>query len=229
MCSRTGQFPAVRTRTPFHKFQGGQIADGPADFRRLVDEDCRRRGYAPLCDQLIPAGEPVSMLRAETYLAEQDLCPWQDSIVGLIVALADAGVAVATDKEFLWRYVTSINLPIAHRLLARIDEGSIRATTIESLDTEKFDLVVEATGFSPPPLYHQGRDLHFGDGDSRKIRVNRLSRDLRLVLSDTHGPERIWAIGPASGIGVPFANFLHTAARQASLVAKQIAHEYVPM
>ncbi|WP_245419816.1 hypothetical protein [Phyllobacterium salinisoli] len=168
------------------------------------------------------------MLREETYLAEHDMCPWQDSIVGIIDAIVDAGAPVANDREFLWRYVTSITLPLAQQLLARIDEGSISTKKIDAVSTDKFDLVVAATGFSPPPLYHRGRTLYFGGCFSHDMEVTQLSSDLRVVLSVTHGPERIWAIGPASGIRIPFANFLHTASRQASWVAGQIADKYAP-
>jgi hypothetical protein len=223
LCSRTGRFPAVRTRTHFHPYQGPRLVEGTADFRRLVDEDCRRRGYPALSEQLAPASDPISMLREETRLAEQELCPWQDAIVGIIVAMIDAGVSPVDDKEFLWRYVTAINLPIAQQLLAQIDDGRIAVKTIDAVDPKAFDLVVTATGVSPPPVYHQGRTLYFGNGFPEQARVKRLTKDLRLVLSDSHQPERIWAIGPASGIRVPFANFLHTAARQAALVARQIS------
>ncbi|KUZ74219.1 hypothetical protein WI73_23195 [Burkholderia ubonensis] len=225
MCSRTGQFPAVRTRTPFNPFEGELAAGVPADFRRLVDEDCRRRGYPPFATQRAQATDPVSRLREEIRLAEDDRCPWQDAIVGIIVALMDAGLPVADDREFLWRYVTSINLPIARRLLEHIDDGHVAVADISSIDPHAFDLVVSATGFLPPPLYHRGRTLYIGGRAPDSSPVGSLSPDLRFVLSDLYGPERIWAVGPASGIRVPFANFLHTAARQASSVARQIGED----
>jgi len=222
MCSRSGRFPAVRTRTPLNKYMGSQITDSVANFRRMVDEDCRRRGHPPLNAQLLPIMDPLSMLREEIRLAEQDQCPWQDSIVGVISAIVDAGVSVSKDREFLWRYVTAVDLTIAQRLLAHIDQGHIVLAEIGSIDVDQFDLVVTATGFSPPPLHHQGRTLHFGNPSPKLSPVTNLSSELRLILSEAHGAERIWAIGPASGIRVPFANFLHIAARQALQVAKQI-------
>ena len=226
MCSRSGLFPAVRTRTPFYPFQGTLPVEGPVDFRRLVDEYVQLRGFAPLREQLAPSANPVSMLRNEACLAGRDLCPWQDAIVGIIVAIIDAGLPVIDDKEFLWRYVTSINLPIAHRLLAYLDMGRIDLATLESVKPAEFDFVVTATGFSLPPMYCRGRTLHFGGNFSQDKKVEHLSPDLRFILSDSHGPERIWAVGPASGIRVPFANFFLSAARQASRVAHQISRQH---
>ncbi|MET1534276.1 hypothetical protein [Burkholderia sola] len=193
------------------------------DVRRLVDEDCRQRGFPPLDEQLAGGDDPVNRLRAEIRLAERDLCPWQDSIVGIVAAIADAGLAVTADKAFLWRYVTSINLSTARQLLDHLDRGCITTTLAGSVNTGQFDLVVTAAGFAPPALYHRQRELHFGQCPSNGLPVTRLDRDLRLILSDTREPERIWAVGPASGIRIPFANFLHTAARQARHVAHQIA------
>ncbi len=225
MCSRTGRFPAVRTRTPLHAYEGARITDARVDFRRLVDKDCRSRGHLPFAEQQALAADPISALREEIRLAEQDRCPWQDSIVGIIDAVMDASASVVDDREFLWRYVNSINLHIARQLLTHIDEGGIGLAALDAVDLHDFDLVVTATGHNAPSLYHQGRTLHFENGDASHAPVQRLSRDLRLILSDTQGPERIWAIGPASGIRLPFANFLHTAARQAVSVARQIGQD----
>lgn len=225
MCSRTGRFPAVRTRTPLHAYEGARITDALVDFRRLVDEDCRSKGHPLLAGQTALAADPISTLREEIRLAEQDRCPWQDSIIGIIDAVVDAGASVVDDREFLWRYVTSINLHIARQLLAHIDEGGIGLAAVDAVDPREFDLVVTATGYNAPSLHHQGRTLHFENGGASHAPVRRLSPDLRLILSDTQGPERIWAIGPASGIRLPFANFLHTAVRQAMSVARQIGQD----
>ncbi|WP_243897000.1 FAD/NAD(P)-binding protein [Burkholderia pseudomallei] len=224
MCSRTGRFPAVRSRTPVAHFRFNSFAEvGSIDFRSYVDQDCRRRGYPPLSDLLAPLEDPVSMLRKEIKLAEEDCCPWQDPIVSIIDAIIDTGASVVDDREFLWRYVTAINLATAQRLLDRIEHGSIVSTTLDAVDFGQFDLIVRATGFLRPNLYRRDRTLHFGGRevcvpDAGPVDVG---RDLRLTLSDAHGPERIWAVGPASC--VPFANFLHTATRQAKNVAEQIA------
>jgi len=224
MCSRSGQFPAVRTRTPLFTFPSDLLPlNNPADFRRLVDQDCQRRGFPALKEQLVSATTPLARLEQEVHLAMQDKCPWQDSIVGIIDALIDSRLSIVEDKEFLWRYVTAITLRIAQQLLELIREGKITTNKIESINIHDFDLIVAANGFTPPTLSHHGRTLYLGGPPLQASKVNVINHDLRLILSEAYGPERIWAIGPASGTCIPFANFLHTASRQAAQVAKAIS------
>ncbi|MDX6741524.1 FAD/NAD(P)-binding protein [Actinocorallia sp. A-T 12471] len=221
MTSRSGEFPAVRTRTLPAEVDLGTI-DLPADVYRLLDRDTRSKGHPPLAEQLSRAADPFDRLREETKLAEADACPWQDSVIGILDVLCDRALPVAKDK-FLWRYVTAIALPTAHRMLEHIERGALGVADFGSVDPAGFDLVVTATGFDPPPLHARRRTLYLTAPPHDAHAVTQLDASFRMVLSPGHGPERIWAIGPASGLRVPFANFFRAATFQARDVARQIA------
>lgn len=223
MCSRTGQFPAVRTRSPLHKTRIDPITDKYSDFRSIVEKDCLKRGFPPLRNQLVRLSNSVAKLREEIRLAECDLCPWQDSVIPVIDAVIDADRPMLDDHEFIWRYATAINLPTAQRLLNHIDDGSIVTALIHEIDPARFDAIVMATGFLIPSLYCENKIIYFDAGSSQRKKIDSITNELRLIIPGKDDPERIWAIGPVSGIRVPFANFLHTAVRQAHHVAHQIA------
>jgi FAD-NAD(P)-binding len=220
MASRSGTFPAVRTRTLPYPVNVGRV-DAPADVYALTDRDTRGKGHPPLAAQLCRLPDPVDRLRAETQLAEMDACPWQDSVVGILDLLCERALPLARDRGFAWRYFTAIALVTAQRLLRDIEAGKIVVRPLPEVDHNDFDLVVTATGFHPPPLYYQGRTLLLGNPGGAAEMLTTVDSDLRMVLGAGR-PERIWAVGPASGVRVPFANFLRGATRQAQNVARQI-------
>ncbi|WP_190819581.1 FAD/NAD(P)-binding protein [Saccharopolyspora pogona] len=178
--------------------------------------------------QLSQAVEPLDRLREEIRLAEMDLCPWQDSIVGILDLLNLRALPVAKDR-FVWRYATAMLLPVARRLLARLEVGDIVLRDMDSVDVDAYDLVVSATGFQPPALHSDGRTLYLKDPPLSACSAADVRADLGVVLSQDRGLERIWAIGPASGTRVPFANFLHAVTIQARHTAEQISRRNIPL
>ncbi len=225
MTSRTGWFPAVRRRTLPYRLRTALTSE-PVDLRDLVNRDCLAKGLPPLDAQFSRAVNPIERLREEIELTEDDACPWQDSIVGALDVLAAHNRQVNKDKEFVWRYLTSVILPTARRLLNHLDTGQIRVHELSSTDPTTFDLVVTATGFMPPPLHHTNHQLFFSDPPPAARPLDRLNHQFRAELTPERAPERIWAVGPASWPRAPFANFLRTATTQAQWIARQITSEH---
>jgi hypothetical protein len=220
MASRSGHLPAVRMRTPGTPVDIGPVST-PADIYQMVEQVCRDNGQLPLARQFSSAVAPVDRLREEIRLAEEDLCPWQNCIIGILDVVNQAVVPVAR-TNFVWRYATAMLLPVARRLLARLEAGEVILQDLNSVNVDEHDLVVTATGFLPPAMYSDGNALYLKDQPPFAVSAPDLRTDLRLVLSPERGPERIWAIGPASASRVPFANFLHAATIQARYTAEQI-------
>ena len=148
---------------------------------------------------------------------------WQDSIVGALDLITARGLTAADDKDFVWRYVTSIALPTAKRLLGLLDNGHVRLKDSTAVDPADFPLVVTAAGFEPPRLHHTDRALLLDHSPADIRPLNHLDASLRVRLTPHRLPERIWAIGPTSWPRTASPNFLRTAAHQAESTAQQIS------
>lgn len=228
MTSRTGSFPAVRTRTLPYPVRVESINE-PIDVYDLVNRDCLAKGFPPLDAQFSRNTNPAERLREEIRFAEDDACPWQDSIVGILDVLNFRNSPVEKNTAFMWRYVTSVALPTARRLMHHLDTGQIKVRDFSSVEPTTFGSVVTATGFAPPPLYHTESQLFFGSCPVASRPLDRLDHRLRVELTPERGPERIWAVGPASWPRAPFPNFLRTAVTQARWTTRQITGNNMPL
>ncbi|GGX97610.1 hypothetical protein GCM10010324_49780 [Streptomyces hiroshimensis] len=217
---------------------------------RCVVEAIRLRDRRPLRRQVSRAGDPVQRLREETALVEEGACAWPDVMVPLIeqlIALAPAlppGRLRELAAEFAWmtgRYATALSHVNARRLLAHFDCGALRmlrpyprSVSFEDgtwlaersgAAPERFDYVVNATGFSPP-LLHWDREqsvLHLDGAPEGATAVGRLEADLRVRSGPEARPEHVWVVGVGTHVRIPFANHLRNVVRQARQVADRLA------
>ncbi|SKA02210.1 FAD-NAD(P)-binding [Marinactinospora thermotolerans DSM 45154] len=255
LASRSGLLPAVRARIlpsprPLPSLEGivGLEPDDPLlhhKVGRAVVEAVRVVSPLPLRRQLSRSTDPVRRLREETALAEAGLCHWQDVLLSVFHAasawseglpLPDREAALAPVRPVIWRYVTSLALPNARKLLAHIDAGKLTLDTydparvrahdggfeVASRDgrVRVHDHVVAAAGFHMPALHHDADGVHLVDPPPSAVPLTAIDGDLRLHLDGR--PERIWVIGPASHVRRSFVNFLTSVAVQARAVARQI-------
>lgn len=219
--SRHGFFPAVRTRTPWHK----PIALPDTATEISVLREIRRA--------LGLAGETLALADAETFpdalsLLEHDIAkshpevsPWQDTLADIVALLGTRRLTVTDPPTLLWRYVTSMMHPVALRLRDELRSGRISVIPINDIHGTDYATRVAAVGFHPYPISATSDRVALGDHASDEA-LPRLTTDLRLVLPGRSEPERIWAIGPSAQFGLPFANALPVTALHASTMASGI-------
>ncbi|WP_158693081.1 hypothetical protein [Streptomyces viridochromogenes] len=135
---------------------------------------------------------------------------------------------MAPYRQLLWRYITSIALPNAQRLLSHADSGLLRLAAYDprsvhatqrgfEVSGTRYDHVVAAAGYTMPALFRSRRTLHLGSCPADAAAMASLGPDLRV------GPPGVWTTGATPSVRIPFANFLVSAVRQASDVARQLA------
>ncbi|MFI1800321.1 FAD/NAD(P)-binding protein [Streptomyces sp. NPDC020379] len=217
---------------------------------RCVVEAVRLLGPLPLRRQTSRAADPVRRLREETALMEEGACACAGVMVPLIeavIALAPAlppARRTALAARFGWftgRYATAVTAVNARRLLACFDSGALRmapsypsavafdggAWRVAAPDgrVERFDYVVNATGYHPPVLHwdRAGSALHLGDPPPHATAVDHLEGDLRVRRAAGAAPERVWVVGVGTHVRIPFANHLRNVVRQARQVARELA------
>ncbi|GAU68738.1 hypothetical protein SSP35_08_02320 [Streptomyces sp. NBRC 110611] len=258
MASPSGRLPAVRTRLCRDTAAGlgreweRQLADGAdgaeaaAMARPLIRLIRTLSGGEPLRPRLSDHTDAHERLRHETQLAEAGQVPWQDTIAevidGLNHALPDQPEPVrrqvlATHRAAMSRYISSIPLDNARRLLSHLDAGLLTVADgcPERIDphpdgwtvtwpdgrTEHIDWVVCATGFQVPALSvaPDGR-LHIGEPAAPGARAAQVTPGLRVHRGPDHAQERMWAVGSAAGTRVPVVNYLRAAAQHARDVGR---------
>ncbi|MGW1071928.1 FAD/NAD(P)-binding protein [Streptomyces sp. NPDC002537] len=242
---------AVRELPPLDRIARLDPADPLLEQRltRCVVESIRLLDRRPLRLQTSRAADPVQRLREETALVEEDACAWAGVMVPLIEAVIAFAPALpparrrALMARFSWftgRYATAMTVVNARRLLACYASGALRmadsypcavsfaegAWRIEGTDgrAERFDYVVNATGFHPPVLHwnREGSALHLGTPPAHATVVDDLADDLRVRRAAGAAPERIRVVGVGTHIRIPFANHLRNVVRQARQVAEEL-------
>ncbi|MER7623813.1 FAD/NAD(P)-binding protein [Streptomyces sp. NPDC126503] len=219
---------------------------------RCVVEAVRMAGPLPLRHQVSTAANPVRRLHEETVLAETGACAWAHVGVPLIEAVIALGSALPAERRrtvqehfapLAGRYITAIALPNARRLLGHLKTGHLRlagrypAAVHHDGDTwrvcwpdapvETFDQVVNATGFQPPQLYWEPTTpaVYLDDPPPAPAQVvDHLAADLRVRSHPTAPPERVWIVGVATHIRIPYANHLPHVVTQAHHAAAQLLY-----
>lgn len=206
----------------------------------------------PMSEQVVVSTDVLSRLRAELEVAETGKSKWSDlgyhgiGIINDMVGPWDAATrARLLPKAYglLTRYVNALPVLIAKRLLATLEAGISKVSPVflESVQPrgekweavwadgrrESFDAVVAASGYGFPrfPIVDATSfALSNGSrvGPQHKLAV--ITESLRLDLGRASGPERIWAIGPASNQRFPMAHIIYLAARHSRWIAPQILH-----
>ncbi|MFE9679508.1 FAD/NAD(P)-binding protein [Streptomyces sp. NPDC006259] len=218
---------------------------------RHVIEAIRLIDPRPLRHQTSAATDPAQRLREEIALAERGACGWAEictPLIEAVIALAPAlppahrDALMTRSGWFISRYATATTLINARRLLTHINAGALHVA--DSYPTtasftggswrvqrpgrapEHFDHVINATGFHPPHLaWEPGNNtwyLNPSPVPPSTAPVENLEADLRLRPRPAAPPERIWVVGVATHIRIPFANHLRNAVRQAGQVTDQI-------
>lgn len=147
MSSRTGELPAVRSRSGLHP--------DPVDLRRVRDlsiddpllrhklariciEAMRRVDRRPLRRQLSGETDPVRRLRDEVRLCQEGAAPWQDVTISLLEELYQwlpdqpqeaAEQLLAAHRDVLRRRLSAMSLPNARSLLTHLDRKELRIST----------------------------------------------------------------------------------------------------
>ncbi|MGD3108496.1 FAD/NAD(P)-binding protein [Streptomyces sp. YGL11-2] len=260
MASPSGQLPAVRTRLCRDTSAGlgrqweRQLARG-ASVAELVRPLIRLvrtlGGGEPLRRQLGGPGRAHERLRRETELAAAGRVPWQDAIAEVIDGINHALPAqpegtrrqvLAAHRTAISRYISSIPLDNARRLLSHLDAGLLTVAdaaprhidphpdgwTVTWPDgrSEHVDWVVSAAGFEAPTLsVGPDGELRIGAPPAPGARVAQVAPDLRVLRDPEGAPERVWAVGSAAGTRVPIVNYLRAAAQQARVVGLSLDAE----
>ncbi|WP_229330526.1 FAD/NAD(P)-binding protein [Streptomyces sp. UNOC14_S4] len=224
---------------------------------RCAVEAIRLLDPRPLRLQISGAADPVERLREETALVEAGACGWAGMMVPVIeavIALAPALPAArrrALMARFGWltsRYATAMTIVNARRLLDCFDAGTLRmadgypsaVTFAEGTwqvtgpcgEVERFDHVVNATGFHQPLLHWDpaGSTLLLDIADvpaEQAAPVDDLDGDLRVRRTGGAPPEHVWVVGVGTHVRTPFANHMRNVVRQARQVAEEMSTEEV--
>ncbi|MEV5239144.1 FAD/NAD(P)-binding protein [Streptomyces cinnamoneus] len=221
-------------------------------IQRCTVEAVRLLSRRPLRRQTSAAPDPVQRLREETALVDAGVSAWPGVVVAVLEAVIALSAALpaprreALMERFAWfvsRYATAMTVVNARRLLAHFATGALRlahpypvAVAFEDgawqvrwrgaeSEPERFDHVVNGTGFHPPVL-HRSRDgatlyLTGPQGDTGV--VDHLEADLRVRRGPGAPPERVWVAGVGTHVRIPFANHLRNVVRQARQVAEDVA------
>ncbi|GHG52694.1 FAD/NAD(P)-binding protein [Streptomyces griseocarneus] len=217
-------------------------------LRRVV-EGVRLLSDRPLRRQVSTAPDPVRRLRENTALVDAGVCAWPGVVVPALEAVIALSERLSAERReelmrrFSWftgRYATAMTVVNARRLLALFDSGALRVAgsypRAVSFDDgawrvrrpggdgdgdERFDYVVNGTGFQQPVLYRSpdGASLTFSSGATT---VDRLGADLRVRPYPGAPPEPVWLVGVGTHIRIPFSNHLRNVVRQARLVAQAL-------
>ena len=224
----------------------------PAQHRiylRYIADTLSRYSTVPWRTQFSCAERCDDRLREEIAIAEQGRNTWQDIIVSFVDAINATYTKYAqtfTDlhpefRRTIFRYLTSIALPNARKLLQLIDKGSVSIKrgmpiTVAPGDElgqpwlvdwgegpETFDAIISAAGFHLP---------HFtfdGDGEI-KLDIDGqcgpetlgVSSDLAAEHPRLMGKESIWFVGPPAHSRVPIPNALSVVAPSADRVVSNL-------
>jgi hypothetical protein len=216
----------------------------------LVEEAIAAGGGLPVSEQTVPLLEPIARLRSEIGLAQAGKTRWSDltfhgiGVLNEMVGGWDAATrARLLPKAYgvLTRYVNSLPLLIARRLLDDLESGKSKISPVpvravkardeaweiewEGGRTEQFDAVVSATGYNFPRFPMRGEDsialTHAGNLQPGETLAT-MTEGLRLDLGRNGKPERIWAIGPATNQRFPMAHIIFLAARHSRSVAADL-------
>ncbi|MFI1968695.1 FAD/NAD(P)-binding protein [Streptomyces cinnamoneus] len=218
---------------------------------RRVVEAVRLLDDRPLRRQTSRATDPVRRLREETALVEAGACAWSGVVMAVMEAAIALGPGLTAERRagllarFDWftaRYVTAMTVVNARRLLAHFATGALALAgsyphTVAFADgawrvswpgsgaPDRFDHVVNATGFELPVLHHSpdGRTLHLTGPPEGATAVDRLEADLRVRQWPGAPPEPVWVAGVGTHPRVPFSNHLRNVVRQARQVAHDVA------
>lgn len=220
---------------------------------RCVVEGVRLLGGGPLRAQTSAAADPVRRLREETALVAAGACRWPGVVLPVMERGIELGARLGAPQRrelldhfapLLSRYLTAMTAVNARRLLGHFDSGLLRlapaypaAASFTDGEwrvtwpgqgggrTERFDYVVNATGFRLPELYwnadgtalHLDRPPHGGSAA-----LGRLEADLRVRRRPGAAAEDIWVAGVGTHVQIPFSNHLRNVVRQARDVAEQV-------
>lgn len=173
MTSRSGELPAVRTRTPRlfpSRIDEAMVAGlDPVDprlRRRLISLLCRSATAVrtrPLGVQVTRRGDPVARLRAEIDLAAADMTDWQDILVNSLDAGnvflsrqapdVRSGVLDAC-RDFVQRYLFAFPLENARALLNFIDKGLLRIVPGAPVRLDRQGTWMASWAQLPPEPFH---------------------------------------------------------------------------
>lgn len=258
LASRSGVLPAVRNRflaPPVDLPSPARLAELDPDdpllsqkLNRIVVEAVRAITPIPLRHQVSFATDPIQRLREEIELVAAGRCGWQDITFAMMSQLnvwaagLPGGVRaslLASHRRVGWRYLTSLALRNAERLLRYADAGQLRVDAYDPTSVtahgsgfevqtrrygqDRFDYAVNAAGFRVPQLYVDDRTLYLRGQPATATLLSHLDRTLRVRLTPDSPPEGIWLVGQTTYIRSIFPNFLPTAVTQATEVARQLA------
>lgn len=223
MASRSGYFPAVRTRT-----LRSRHLRPPAHHRTLNLQETLEayagtdRAHSCFANWQ-PSGDPVEQLVRDIDASAPELSPWQDGLADVVYLLGSRPMTFTDPPEFVWRHLTSVMRATATSLLALIQQGLVRPVPLQSADVGQYPMVVSAIGTETYPIFAGDDGLVFGRQGERMQPLRALDEDLRVVLPGRTSPERIWAIGPTAGLARVTSSALCVAVAQAREVADHIA------
>ncbi|RLU83058.1 hypothetical protein CTZ27_29190 [Streptomyces griseocarneus] len=253
---RVSLAPAGRDLPPLDRIALLDPADPLLERKltRCAVEAIRLLDPRPLRQQISEAADPVERLREETALVEAGACGWAGMMVPVIeavIALAPA-LPAARRRELMahfgWltsRYATAMTIVNARRLLDCFDAGTLRMAdgypsavafaegawqvTGPDGEVERFDHVVNATGFHQPLLHWDPAgpalllDIADTPAGQAALPVDELDGDLRVRRPGGAPPERVWVVGVGTHVRIPFANHMRNVVRQARQVAEEVS------
>ncbi|MEV4441894.1 FAD/NAD(P)-binding protein [Streptomyces sp. NPDC049577] len=265
MTSPSGQLPAVRTRLCRTASAGlerlwerelGRGAGPERLVRPLIRLVRALGGRQPVVRGLSDRTVAHERLRHEAELAEAGRVPWQDAVAEVIDALNRALSAreepvrrrvLATHRVAMSRYISSIPLANARRLLAHLDAGLLtvaearprriaprpdgRGWDVVWSDgrAEEFGWIVCATGIEAPALtVTPGGELRVGAAPGPGEHAAPVTGDLRVLRGPGARPERLWVAGAAAGVRFPVVNYLRAAAQHARTIGRALAAQTPP-
>lgn len=222
MVSRSGFFPAVRSRTV--RTQPVSLPTGQRTLclREVLERYSLARGITPALHVPQPGDDPTTQLRQDIAAAAPEDSPWQDRLADVVYLLGSREVKLTDEPKFVWRHLTSVMRTTATWLADYIEQGLVTTGTFEDADARAYPLVVSAVGSELCPLFGSASCLSIGSNGPGMRRISSLDEHLRVRLPDNRSPERIWAIGPSAGLSRS-SNGLCVAVAQAREVSDHIA------
>ncbi|WP_244527830.1 FAD/NAD(P)-binding protein [Leifsonia sp. CL147] len=219
--SRSGYFPAVRTRT----LRTGTVMVEPGreqlHLRTVLERFSidRQGSFAGFPE---PAGHPADQLRRDLDAASPEDTPWQDALADVVYLLGSRSLQLSDPPAFVWRHLTSVMATTATMLNRHIETGAVTPARLDDVDVEAFPLVVSAIGTDAYPLHGSSTGLRLGPPTAGTRPITQLDDTLRVVLPGRQQPERIWAIGPTAGIARLTSSALCVAVAQAREAVEQV-------
>lgn len=223
MVSRSGTFPAVRSRTL--RFEPIALASGrrTLNLRDTLEKRARANGDTVEFHEPCPGEDPVALLERDIELSAPAEAPWQDALADIVYLLGSRAIRLTDEPKFVWRYLTSVMRSTAVWLHDYIAQGLVTTGPISETTPHEYPLVVSAVGFEPYPLFGSANRLEIGRGDAPLEPIISLDSRLRVTLPGRTEPERIWAIGPTAGLARMTSSSLCVAVAQSREVAHHIA------